>query len=336
MVKKIFWASVFIILFALVAAGGFMAGKFYAGPLAEPMVIQPAQQDSTTNNLPKQLEAEPAQSAKPEGACGETGAQFVLFTGADFSMGNPPLGADAIRLARIDYDAKKIVVVAFPRDLLVQTPGLADLDISQSALGLAFQSRKEDTKGDSRHKVTVATELLAQTLVENFGYPTNAKKYDYLTLQLDEIGAMIDTIGGVPIDLPESITTERNVTFPAGQQTLDGALSAEYVRSKEPGGDYARLQRQNLYMTALQAQVLNVGLLPKIPDLYKQFDKAIVTSLSPKQLQSLACMSEAVPLDKIEFHEISLENALVTQGEGELLVPTNDKIKAALKEWFGE
>lgn len=226
--------------------------------------------------------------------------------------------------------------MALPRDLLVQTPDLADLNISESALGLAYHYRKEATKGNSRHAVTVATELLAQTIMDNFEYPSSTKKYDYITLQLDEVGAMIDAIGGVPVDLPESITTEHGVTFPAGKQTLDGALSVQYVRARLPGGEPARLERQNLYLKALQDQVLSIGLLPKVPDLLKQFDKAIVTSLTPKQLQSLACMSEAVSKDQIEFHEIGLTNGLVTAGEGELLVPNVKLIKEALREWLGD
>ena len=130
--------------------------------------------------------------------------------------------------------------------------------------GSVFQM-KEATQGEAKHRITTATGLVAQTLYDNFAYPTEKKDYYYFTMQLDEVAGMIDTIGGVEINNPAAITTEREVTFPAGVQTLDGKLSAEYLRAYKPGGDPARLKRQNLYMKALQTKILSAEILAKSP-----------------------------------------------------------------------
>lgn len=331
--KKIFEAFVLVVLAVLLVAGGFMAGSFYARPLAQPMSVNIPEKQAQPTAVAAADTVKPVQQ---KGTCGNTGVMRVLFTGADFSMGVPPLGADAVRILKVDYDNKTVSVVAFPRDMMLQTPALADLNYTESPLGLAYHYRKEATQGEDKHRITKATELVAQTLYDNFGYPADKKDYYYLTLQLDEVGAMIDTIGGVPVVLPETITTEHDVTFPAGAQVLDGKLSAEYLRAYEPGGDPARLKRQNLYVKALQDKVLSAGTIAKVPELYKQFDKAVVTDLSPKQLESLACMVEEVGKDGIAFYEIGVDNGLLTAGQNNVLIPDVEKIKAKLLEWLGQ
>lgn len=331
--KTIAQISAVVILAALLLFGGFLAGSFYARPMAEPMNLQiPAEEEPA----PAAASIEAVKPAQKTATCGQSGEMNLLFTGADFSMGEPPHGADAVRLVQVDFDNQEVVVVAFPRDLLVKTPALADLKVSESRLGLAYHQKKEATQGEDHDRIIKATELLAQTLVDNFAFPTKAEDYHYLTLQLDEIGAMIDTIGGVEISLPEAITTDNKITFPAGKQTLDSKLAVEFVRSPEPGGDAARLQRQNLFLKALQEKALNAGLIAKIPELYEQFDAAVVTDLSPEQLNSLACMAETVPDEQIYFYEIGEKDGLVTARDDGALIPKVEKIKTALKDWFGE
>ena len=331
--NKIVQISILVVLVALLVLGAFMAGSFYGRPLAEPMNVQVHEQEQPAPVVAAVDNVQPEQNQE---TCGSTGVLRVLFTGADFNQGEPPLGADAVRILKVDYDNKAVTVVAFPRDMLVKTPGLADLNIAESPLGLAYHTRKEATQGEDKHRITKATELIAQVLVDNFSYPAEKKDYYYLTLQLNEVAGMIDSIGGVEVNLPETITTDHDVTFSAGKQVLDGKLSAEYLRAYEPGGDPARLKRQNLYVKALQDKILSADIISKIPDLLKQFDKAVVTDLSPKQIQSLSCMLQEVPKEEIQFHEIGVDNGLVSDGQNGALIPDVEKIKVALKEWFEE
>ena len=102
-------------------------------------------------------------------------------------------------------------------------------------------------------------------------------------------------IGGLDINVPEAFTSEYGVVFTAGQQHMDGAKAAEYVRAwaeDDDEGDLLRFPRQNVLINALQDQMLSANIITMVPDLYKQFDKAIVTNLSPKQIAELACMAK--------------------------------------------
>ncbi len=320
---------VVILVCAFLALAVFAVWQIIDTPLAEAMNLTT---DKSSAVLSNPSSAQPAAaSVKQAETCGNTGSWLVLFTGEDTSKGKWPLGADAVRVIKVDFDNKKITVVAFSRDLWVKTAGLAAQNYPETELGLAYYYKKQATNGSDKHKVTVSTELVAQALVDNF----DLAPQKYFTLQLDSTAAMIDTIGGVDVLVPQAITTEYGTQIPAGQQLMSGAVASEYVRTFVQG-DATRLERQNLFIKALQEKVLNANILPKVPDLYKQFDKAIVTDLTPKQISELACMAKEVPQSQIDFHEIEEGSDLVTVKSGGILMPKVDAIKAALKEWFGQ
>ncbi len=307
---------------------------FLRTPLNEPVNI--AHQTATTATAPV-VAASAAATQTPDpavkaqqGACGSTGTMAILFTGSDTTGGVEPRGADAVRLVKVDFDKQKMMVVAFPRDLWVSTPSLGQLKIDQTRLGLAYYSKKEATNGSEKHRITAATTLLAQTLYDNFG----AEPEHYLTLEMNDVAEMITAIGGVEVNIPESFISDYKISFAAGPQTLDGPRAYEFVRTYNPGGDAARLQRQNLFIKGLQARVLNAGIITKLPDLIKQFDKVLFTDLSPQQLASLGCMAKAVPQEQISFYEIG-GDLVRPDGKG-ALIPDVEKIKAKLQEWLAD
>jgi LCP family protein required for cell wall assembly len=306
---------------------------FFFKPLGEPMEL--AKSDPQAAQAVGKVENQVSSVSKAQEVCGNTGSLLVLFTGEDFTRGVWPLGADTVRVVQVNFSDRKIVVVGFPRDLWVKTPGLEELDYPETRLGLAYHYKKEGTSGSDKHKVTTATEQVAQALYDNF----DLEPETYFTVQLKELPGMINTIGGVDVDVPQAFTNEYGVEFTAGMQHMNGQQVTEYVRSwaeNQNEGDMLRFPRQNLLIMALQDQVLNADLLPKIPDLYKQYDKAIVTDLSPNQIKDIACMIKEVPQQEIEFHEIDIESGLVTEGEDFVLMPKVDEIKAKLSEWLGE
>jgi len=330
-VKILSYIAVALVIL-LLGMGGYLVYHIASTPLAERMVLTP--QSNPAAGQPPDSAAQAAQptataqdAGKKEATCGETGTQVILFVGEDYNNGNPPLGADTVRVIKVDYDNQKIDVVTFPRDLLVQVKGLDNR--TEAALGLAYFYKKEAVPGnDEKHRVTQATQLVGQALLDEFGLPSDY----YFTFQLNNIPAVIDKIGGVEINNPEAFTTERNVTFPAGKQTLNGALAAEYSRAIQPGGDLARSRRQNLFMQALQDKMISANILPTVPDLVQEFTKMTVTDLSPKQMANLACLATSVPKDSITFNQV--EGDLVTAGEDGVLVPNVEQIKARLKEWL--
>ncbi len=325
------WALIFFLILAFIALGVEAVSIIANTPLAEGLVLAKSSDAATATprSVPAGKLPQNADAKKLPETCGNTGSLIVLFTGDDFSYGDWPLGADAVRVAKFDFSGKQITAVTFPRDLWIKTPGLAEQKITETALGLSYYYKKQATNGSDQHKITMATSQVAQVLYDTFGLVPQ----DYFTVQLNDMVPMIDTIGGIDIDVPEAITTKYGLYIPAGLQTMDGKTAIEYARTYVQG-DAIRLQRQNLFLRALKTKVLNAKILPKVPDLYKQFDKSIVTDLSPKQVYDLACLADTLSQDQIAFYEIGGD--LVTERADGMLVPNVDKIKEKLTEWLGE
>lgn len=263
----------------------------------------------------------PTPTPEAKTVCGESGEFTIVFIGSDVLGSSKPNGADAIRVIHANFDTQKVAIITFPRDLLVQTASVNDATKMQQPLGLTYYDAFQAASGSALEKNAVGAGVVAQLLRENFGIvPTH-----YMTVQMDKFAAMVDTIGGVEITLTEAITTEHNVTFPAGKQTLNGEMATEYVRSLNPGGESARTARQNQIMNALQAKIFNVNTIAQAPALISQFKDAFITDLSTEQLTGLTCLSMTMPKENTTFGAITSPELMNNN------VPNVEKVKAYLE-----
>lgn len=273
-------------------------------------------------------EIAPTPTMEPEipTVCGQSGAMTILFVGSDILGSSKPNGADAIRLMKVNYDEQSIKVVTMPRDLLIKTASVNDASKIQQTIGLTFHEAFTAAPGTPLEKNAIGARVLAQLILENFAVRPDY----YVTLQMDHFTSMVDTIGGIQINVPTTVTTEHNITFTAGVQTLDGKLTSEYVRFISPGGEEGRIARQNAVINALQDKVLSVDTLPQIPALIAQFKDAVITDLSVEQLASIGCLAAQMPKENIAFGAITSPDLMTNN------VPNIDKIKTYLTNMLGE
>jgi LCP family protein required for cell wall assembly len=230
--------------------------------------------------------------------CGESAVWNVLVLGSDAADLRSDKGSDLTRMVRVDFPNKKVTVYAFPRQLWVDTTGLGLINptINASQLGTVFyEARQRSTNTDVQAAMVDATNVTARMLSNNFLISTD----HYLTIDLIQVPAMVDAVGGVPINIPVTITDSAiGMVIPAGQQTLNGAQFIAYARVK-PDSDFARIQRNNLLLDALQQKLLDPAVWGRIPQLYTQFNEVIATDLSPEQVNHLACLLKEVPKEAI-------------------------------------
>ncbi len=228
------------------------------------------------------------------GVCGETTAWNMLILGADVSVMRGDKGADLIRFARVDFVNRRVVIYSFSRDLWVDTAGLGLTypPINAAQLGRVFyEAQIRSPNVNVRAAMIDATRVTALALSRNFSIATD----HYLTVDVSQIPAMIDAIGGVPVNIPVTITDPWiGMVIPAGQQTLNGAQFVAYARAI-PDSDFGRIERNSLLLKALQQKLLDPGVWVRIPQLYAQFNNVIATDLSPEQINHLACLLKEVP-----------------------------------------
>lgn len=217
------------------------------------------------------------QNPADDSACGMTGELKVLLLGIEES--NPPLGADLVRLAEFDFDQGTIKVTAYSRDLWVEA-------VSER-LGKSYDTAMKAGKD--------AAEELKAIFADSYGVTVDG----YVAMSIDDLPAVLDSIGEIKMFIPETIVTDRNFHFLVGEIMLDGELASEYVRANEPYGDLGRTRRQNLFvdslMEKLKAEPENIVVL------LDAVKAVLLTDLDDDTLSSLVCLADSVEKESITY-----------------------------------
>lgn len=262
------------------------------------------------------LQASPMPTLTPNvGLCGAPPVMNILAIGADTRGDNYTYGlADVIRLVRVDFVNPKVSVLEIPRDLWVEIPDIADNlngqdheKLNQAYLygNPGFGYTDDPARGPG---------LMARTLTLNFGTQID----HYAAVNMRTFEKIVNAVGGIDVTLPEAVDgrtatdTNKRLLFPAGTHHLDGTRALTLARVRIEGG-FARADNQNRVLCALRDKLTSSSVIPKIPDLIRSFQGAILTDLSPEQLGQLACIGTKIPSGNIVFASFPAEHFKTTR-----------------------
>jgi LCP family protein required for cell wall assembly len=256
----------------------------------------------------------------------DQGRQNVLLLGIDHRDDEPIDGSrsDTIMLVSIDPPSKSVVMVSLPRDLWVSIPGHGKQRINAAhALG--------------------GPALVARTIETNFGIPIN----NYARIDFRGFESIVDTLGGVIVDVEETIKDDEYPTedygvmrlfIPPGPQLMDGKLALQYARSRHGRGDFSRARRQQRVLVAMRDRGMQLNMLPRVPSLIGQAQQAVQTDFGVTQMFQLARLGSEIERDRIKSVVVDTTLAqpfLGPYGE-DLLEPDQVAIRAAIAKAFAE
>ena len=242
----------------------------------------------------------PAPTRQP--LCGGPTTMTILAIGSDERSTGYLYGlADSIHIVRIDFTVPNMMVIDFPRDLWVEIPGISDHygithgKLNQAYLygnpGMGYYAGPGEGPG-----------LLARTLDLNFGLRVD----HYLAIDTQTFVRFIDAVGGVDVDVESSIdltggtpTPDPKYYLSVGRHHLDGQLALVLATNRIPS-TFQRMKYEKIILTALREKLLSPATLPKIPGLVTKFITSVQTDLSPKEINSLICIGQAVPKGNIQ------------------------------------
>ena len=98
---------------------------------------------------------------------------------------------------------------------------------------------------------------VVNAIEDNFCIPVDC----YVKLNCKDIAKIVDSIGGIPIALPEEIIYEADKILPAGEQVLDGTQSEWFVRFRHGynEGDIGRVKAQRIFLAAAMQKLLDMS-----------------------------------------------------------------------------
>ncbi|AEB76789.1 LCP family protein [Clostridium botulinum] len=205
------------------------------------------------------------------------GISNILLIGNDARNLNEKARSDAILILSIDNINKKLKLISIMRDSYVEIPGYGEQKINHA---LAYGG----------------PELLKDTIEKNF----NLKLHDYGIINFNGFQELVDSIGGLEINVSEVERKEMNKFIPevnpkdphlvkkAGMQHLDGQQVLSYSRIRKIGnGDYDRTERQREVISLIIDKLKDTNVL-KYPILASKLFPYIKTNMDVGEILNYA------------------------------------------------
>jgi len=267
---------------------------------------------------------------------GDGGRTNLLLLGIDRRDGTDwAYRTDTILIVTVDPDGGVASMLSIPRDLQVAIPGYGE-DRINTANVFGYQQEGSDA----------GPALLKATIEGNFGIPIDG----YLMIDFDAFVQIVDALGGIDIDVPETLHDTRypdprpedpygfkTVHFDAGWQHMDGARAIEYARSRMSTTDFDRAKRQQMILLAIRKKALSLGGIARWPAVAAAVMAGVKTDLDVGNLLGLALL--AAQTDPANVRQVVLEHPLVTSYEradgAAVELPNWDLINPILEELFG-
>ena len=243
---------------------------------------------------------------------------------------------DALMLLCISDEAQRAFMLSIPRHLYVEVPGHG-----KAPAGSIYRLGAERGQAEG---LTLARESISATL----GFPVQHT----VLVRLDAFVTLIDTIGGVDVQVPHPI---EDPTFPdghggyaplsidAGRQHFDGVLALRYARTRvEPSPSFDRAFRQRQIVLAAHRRVMERDLLPELisqaPTLWSHVSDGLETDLTLSDVIDLALLATHLSTEDIATASLGECCTVqhVTPGGQRVLSPHPEEIQTLMRNLLEE
>jgi LCP family protein required for cell wall assembly len=255
----------------------------------------------------------------------------ILLLGIDKRPDEYYARTDTMILITIDPSTGEAGMLSIPRDLWVTIPGYGEKRVNTAHY-----------LGDKNGYPGGGPALAMKTVQYNLGVPVHF----YVRVDFDGFRRIVDTLGGIDIDIPQTINDpkypDENYGYDpfyiqAGRQYLDGDTALKYARTRATGGaDFDRARRQQLVLFAIREQALAIDVVPKIPELWTTMADTVQTDLQLVDILELTKLSDEISGDDIQSEVIDYTMTVdyKTNSGAQVLLPVREKIRPVMDDMF--
>lgn len=272
----------------------------------------------------------------------------ILLIGSDSRDGDPYGRTDTIMIATVDPVGRRAGLLSIPRDLWVSIPGHGE-----NRINTVYRLGKMQGYGGPA--------LLKQTIQANLGIVIDF----YAAINFEGFKQVVDGLDGIDVCVPEAIDAATRYGYTpeyidpvghysyvpaeeagaegykflyieAGWQHLNGEAALRYARSRAtPTSDFARMERQQTVLLAIRDKALQIGIIPRIPQLWTAMRQAIETDLTLEDMLRLARLAYLV--DRVDTRTIGPAETTghTTSAGASVLLPQPEQIRRLAAEMFG-
>ncbi len=200
--------------------------------------------------------------------------------------------ADTFFIVSLDSFNDTASILSFPRDLYVDLP---------DGQGGTYKQRINTTTvfGCGDKYPGGGPGLAKDTIQLNFGIHVD----NHVMLDFEGFQSLIDSLGGIDIDVPEAISVG-HYYFPTGMQHLNGEQALIYARLR-PDGDFKRIERQQLVIVTAAKKALGLGLLNDPIGTYQQYANTVDSDIHDAKLPGLGDLAKKIGLDNVKTYSLA-------------------------------
>ena len=256
---------------------------------------------------------------------------LLLGSDNDNKYNFPAVLTQVMMVVHVDPDNNSVYMVSIPRDSWVYMSlkgGMHKID-QAFFFGAASHNNFDDGVRAAR-----------QTIEQDYGITIDR----YAWVGLSGFASVIDTLGGVDIDVTHPIVddsypddTRANPNDPfavkrlylaSGPQHLNGLEALEYVRSRHADlvGDIGRTNRQQEILQALKKKLTAPNIIDHFQQLITDLAGKVYTDMSPQEVLAFANFGRTLPSSGI--HHITLGPGTGNQNYGQLAQVNDPSVNA--------
>jgi len=241
----------------------------------------------------------------------------------------------------IDPATNTVGMLSIPRDFYINIPGYG-----MGKLDEAF----EHGYGMGQGGFAGAVDLSRKTIQQDFGIPINY----YAWVGLDGFVKVIDTVGGVDVDVTHPITDDtypddvgnhtgdiyayKRLYLSPGPQHLSGPEALEYVRSRHADlvGDFGRSARQQQVLNSLKVKLSNSSIIGQLPQLANDLNGFVKTDMLLPDVIKVANFARTLDTNKINRVILGppYSQAATLPGGESIVQPHCDQIIPVIAQMF--
>jgi LCP family protein required for cell wall assembly len=295
----------------------------------------------------------------------------ILLLGSDNLPDEKYGHTDTMILVTVDPVAKTAGMLSIPRDLWVSIPGYGENRINQAyrlgqikghpAGGLALAAETVETNLgvpvhfyalidfknfrqiiDTLHGIDICVPETIDS-ASHYGYVPQAvysdSYYSYVPAGLEPIASTVaDAELSYKTSQSDQVIGYKFLYIEAGLHTFDGETALRYARTRATTtADFARVQRQQAVLLAIRDKALQVGAIPRLPELWRAMGHLVETNLQLAEVLQLAQLAYEIPVTSIQATAISHDQTVnyKTSSGAQVLLPRRTEINALVTEMFG-
>lgn len=226
--------------------------------------------------------------------------------------------SDTMLLIRFDPSSEQMTVLSIPRDTRTFVEGVGTTKLNEANL-----------YGGPALAASSISDLLDGVGIDR-----------YVRINVQGVEKLVDALGGVTVYVPEDMKYQDDsqhlyINLEEGEQHLDGSEAMQFLRFRyDQYGDIGRVQRQQVFLRALQEQTLSPATLARLPKILSVIQAHVDTNLSLEEL--LALVGFASGIERSDVQMVMLPGDFSNPGQYELSywIPHERAIEHMVSQYF--